>query len=379
MNAQPCRRLLTALIGIVMSCSAVPAQPQPPYPPRHNLRVGVSGDAPAVVRTGQTRLAGIAIAYWRQLATEMNAESSLVYFSSVDASLSALKRGRVDLAIGNITITSERISEFDFTEPVAQVNLTLLLPPSPPSLWETVRPFLGWAFLSSFGGIFLTVMIVGHLLWLAEHRSNAAIPKPYRSGVSQGIWCALVTFTTVGYGDIVPVTTFGRIISGLWMVLSIAIMSSLTAGIATTLALAFSDRPSDTISSPRDMAGKRIATIGERSAATQWADYYGARVSAAADLPEAVALLERKNVDGVLASRQVLQYYLVQHKTSPLKLAAFDIASASVGIALPPNSPLRQPLNEVILKLPTQIQFQDIRDNWQRNLQSMPTETQPSS
>lgn len=44
-----------------------------------------------------------------------------------------------------------------------------------------------------------------------------------------GIWWAWVTVTTVGYGDIVPVTTIGRVFAGFLILLGIALFSMLTA------------------------------------------------------------------------------------------------------------------------------------------------------
>jgi voltage-gated potassium channel len=48
-----------------------------------------------------------------------------------------------------------------------------------------------------------------------------------------GIWWAWVTVTTVGYGDIVPSSTAGRLFAGVLMLLGIAIFSLLTASFST--------------------------------------------------------------------------------------------------------------------------------------------------
>jgi polar amino acid transport system substrate-binding protein len=360
--------LVPSLAALLLSLLAPAAQAQQESDPARRVRVGINGDPPAVLRKSEGQVEGIALAYWQHIAEGLDWESDILHFDSVDESLSALANNRIDLAIGDITITDQRIKRFDFTEPIAQENLTLLLPPAPPTLWSTLRPFLGWAFVSSIGGIYLCLLVVGNLLWLAEHRHNRAFPREYWKGLSQGVWCALVTLTTVGYGDVVPRTKAGRIIAGFWMIFSVVIVTSLTAGIATTLALAFSDRPSATISSPQDLRGKRIATLGQGSAPTQWARFHGARVTIVDELEEAVALLRRTDVDGVMASRHGLEYFLSTHGNEPYKLANFNIATAHVGIALPRGSPLATPLNEVILQIQTQIRFQEIRDNWHRHL-----------
>ena len=49
------------------------------------------------------------------------------------------------------------------------------------------------------------------------------------------LWWSLVTLTTVGYGDITPVTLVGRLIAAVDMVVGIGVLAVLTAKIASTL------------------------------------------------------------------------------------------------------------------------------------------------
>jgi voltage-gated potassium channel Kch len=53
--------------------------------------------------------------------------------------------------------------------------------------------------------------------------------------VGLGIWWALQTVTTVGYGDVVPTTLAGRVIGGIVMVIGIAFISFVTAGVTSAL------------------------------------------------------------------------------------------------------------------------------------------------
>ena len=68
----------------------------------------------------------------------------------------------------------------------------------------------------------LLLFVVGNLIWLAERRRNAdQFPRQYLKGVGNGMWFALVTLTTVGYGDRAPLSKTGRAIAGVWMVMSL--------------------------------------------------------------------------------------------------------------------------------------------------------------
>jgi voltage-gated potassium channel len=53
--------------------------------------------------------------------------------------------------------------------------------------------------------------------------------------VGLGIWWALQTVTTVGYGDVVPTTFTGRLIGSGVMVMGIAFISFVTAGVTSAL------------------------------------------------------------------------------------------------------------------------------------------------
>ena len=53
--------------------------------------------------------------------------------------------------------------------------------------------------------------------------------------VGLAMWWAAETFTTVGYGDVVPTTTAGKVVGGLMMVFGIMFLSFLTAAVTTSL------------------------------------------------------------------------------------------------------------------------------------------------
>ncbi len=61
---------------------------------------------------------------------------------------------------------------------------------------------------------------------------ESELPEAQIRTFEEALWWALVTATTVGYGDVTPVTPAGRLIAGALMLAGIASVTMLTAALA---------------------------------------------------------------------------------------------------------------------------------------------------
>lgn len=78
----------------------------------------------------------------------------------------------------------------------------------------------------TLAGCSLLLVLAASLMWIAE---NQAQPEAF-SSIPDALWWAVVTLTTVGYGDAVPVTTAGRLIGAAIAVIGVGFIA-LPAGL----------------------------------------------------------------------------------------------------------------------------------------------------
>ncbi|MBR1849866.1 MAG: ion transporter [Bacteroidales bacterium] len=75
--------------------------------------------------------------------------------------------------------------------------------------------------------VLVAAIILGTIIYAIENEKNPAIRS-----IPQGIYWAVVTMTTVGYGDVVPVTAGGRFLSVIVMLLGYSIIAVPTGIVA---------------------------------------------------------------------------------------------------------------------------------------------------
>jgi len=103
--------------------------------------------------------------------------------------------------------------------------------PRPPRRWRLLWSRVQAEDIPRLAAFFLVAVAVsGYLLFRIESPRNEAFRSP-----EDGLWWAIVTLTTTGYGDKYPITTAGRLFAGVAMVLGMGVVAIVTAKIATVM------------------------------------------------------------------------------------------------------------------------------------------------
>lgn len=325
------------------------------------LVVGYAGTEPFVIREGQT-WKGISTEVWERAADAEDLEYLIKPYDGVSEALEALSKGDIDAVIGPISITSARAEMVEFTQPYYQASLSILSRVDDPTILDRIAPFFTISLLYALFVFLFILASVGTLLWLTERKASPEqFPDDAPRGIANGMWCAIVTMSTTGYGDIAPVTLAGRIVAGAWMIISFIFATSMIAGIASTLTL--SGLGTVQVSSVEQFFNKRIAVLSDSPASDFVLENKGKIVSVV-NLEEGYDLLKNRDVDAVVFDRPQLMYFLDRNPDKHMVISVAEYLRQGYGFAYRLNSPMVFPINIQLLKLKEDGSLKSISDKY---------------
>jgi ABC-type amino acid transport substrate-binding protein len=346
------RRLQSALMAFaLLVCAAIllptaRAAAQQDAPAARELVVGTKEAPPFAIKDDTGQWSGISIELWRRIADQLKLRYRFVEAPSVGALLDGVRSGSFDAGIAAITITPEREQQVDFTTPYFHTGTGVAVQSDRIStLLPVVRSITSYSFLLAIGGLLALALLVGALIWLFERRNNDGFGGGVVRGLSSGVFWSANAMTQRVDPNIIPVSTGGRILAVIWMVVSVVAIAALTASITSTLTV---KRLHGIVNSAADLAALRVAVVQDTATADALSRM---RVKyKTVPSPEAgFTALGKGTIDAFAYDRPILAW-MIRKGGLAADLSDVTFEPQNYAIALHADGALRKQLNIALLE-----------------------------
>ncbi|SDL85298.1 Ligand-gated ion channel [Catalinimonas alkaloidigena] len=323
--------------------------------PTRTLVVATKPVAPFVIHHPNGTWSGISVALWEDIARELNLRYEWQEMDLAQMT-DALADSSIDVAVAALSITEDREARFDFTHPYYTTGLAIATRTTQKSGWGVMKRLFSPQFWQVVGVLILLLLLVGALVWLFERRRNADQFERGWRGIGSGFWWSAVTMTTVGYGDKAPSTWGGRIVALVWMFVALIVISSFTAALTSALTL---QELEGSIKGRADLPDVRVGAVANSTGAA----YLERERIGFQQLPTPAAglqALHEDRLDAFVYDDAVLRYEVTQRGDDVLQVLPERFGLQYYGIGLPSGSPLREPVNRVLLDKVSESAWRDV-------------------
>jgi len=306
------------------------------------LLVGVQSYKPLVYQDGE-RWTGLEIELWEQVANSLGVKFTYVEKPDFSELLVDTISGKLDISMAGITRTTLRAEDLGMSYFTLDTGLGIA---TVPNSSFSVKELLKSLFSKQTKTLLLLLMIfsviVAHLYWVIE--GGHSVTAAYSEGILESIWWSIVTFSTVGYGDIFPITGLGKAFGIVAILSGLAIFGLYIGQISASLALV---KIESKINSPSDLAGKKVAVKRDTTAASTVAKL-GGHISEFNTVEETYEAVIKGEAVAVVADMPVLQDSTKEYN---LVIAGPAFSRQAYSYIFPKGSSLTKKVNKELVRL----------------------------
>lgn len=276
------------------------------------VRVGVYEVPPFAEPDAALKWKGFAVVLFEASAIQLQMIPEFRQYANIDDLMSAVEKGEVEAGIGNIMVTSKRLTQVDFSQPILDGGLRVMVPSDRTHtlrrLWNGLVEdghvqVLFWALV---GMLVLSVVVMAVL-----RRLDQEFSKHWHEGFAEAMYhvvSVMMTGKTSYKGKIGP-GWLGRVIATVWLVFGVASVAYVTSSITSVMT---ADTISDAVHGPKDLPGRTVGVI-TGSVGARYCAEHGIDVVTYDTLDEAARALADRVTDAVVSDAQSLEFYDVSH------------------------------------------------------------------
>lgn len=303
---------------------------------------------------------GFSLDLWAEIASELDLSYEITRVETFSEMLEAIETGAADVAAANISITADRELAMDFSQPIFAAGLRVMVP------FEQSGG-LPWMAIWNWDFLFAAVLAFGLLFgggllmwWLERDGGQAYFQGSMREKAFPSFWWALNLVVNGGFEERVPRSILGRLFATMLVVSSLFVVSLFVANITAVMTV---NAIQSSVQSVNDLAGKTVGTTPGSTSAS-FMDGRGLGYRAYNDVEPLLAAFENGQLDAVVFDAPILSYYLNTTGAGKGQLIGPVFLSENYGFALQSDSPLREPINRVLLRLRENGTYGELLTKW---------------
>ncbi|MBV1701488.1 MAG: transporter substrate-binding domain-containing protein [Hyphomicrobiales bacterium] len=319
---------------------------------------------PPFVMEKDGQLTGFSIELWNAIAQQLAVGSQFVVKDALPDLIGEVQSGDAQAGISAVSITSSREKLVDFSHPIFDAGLQIMVPIGNAQPESGLHSLLSLFASPDFRDLMLLmlflILIPAPFIWLFErrHHENMVHSDTPLGAMAKTLWWTSTTLA--GQARDTPGTVAGRIVAAIWMFVGLVFISYFTATITTSLTV---KRLQLGILGPNDLAGK---TVGSVTGSTGEA-YLKQRQLTYVSYPQvsdAISALESNKIAAIVYDAPILLYYATHDGKGKVAMTGAIFRPETYGILFPLNSKWRRPVDEALLKLHEDGAYQNIYDRW---------------
>ncbi len=301
---------------------------------------------------------GFAVELWKAIAATYDIETDFVGTSQFSEMLNAVENGTVDAAAANISITHSREQRMDFSQPIFDSGLLVLMPSeSSPSLMSVLmRKQLYFLLLSAVG----LLVMAGALIAFFERKNVHFKNLEHNTRFGEGLWWSVNVVTNASFTIFTPVTRSGRLVGYGLIVVGLFVVSVFVAQITAALTVGELRNQIDGIN---DLYGKRVGTTAG-STSSRFLTAQSINHKTFETLDGLFAAIEDDKLDAIVHDAPILAYFAKTQGEGKFRTAGRVFNPEKYGFLFPEGSAEREKFDQGLLKLRETGQYNTILQKW---------------
>ena len=343
--------LLIVSVMLIATCSGM----------SKDIKVAITHMPPFVIEQ-DNKFVGFDIDLIQLIADDNDWKLHYVLKKNIDEILDTVKTQQNTIGMGGITITAARLNSVAFSQPYFNSGLKLLINrqsiKSDIKLWDKLKKILP-VLMNTLFVLILVLTLFSHIIWGIERLNGDEVnfSAEYFRGIGQAYWWSIVTATTVGYGDITPKRTVGRIIAAMVMIVGVIWFGYFTGSISSIMVLL--DKSQINVSS---MHNQQIGTKVDSTAEAYLKTRPTVEIKKYTNIYSACNDVSNNKLYGVFFDAPTLLRYT--SSDSKVTLVGEMINPQQYGICTAWDSSLSKAINISILKIKSDGRYDKLYNKW---------------